>query len=702
MKNPKHVVLLLTVFVLGMCLPLAAQQTRDLMEMSLEELMNLTITTAGKTEEKISDVPASVVVVTRKDIEKYGYQSLSEVLQSVPGLYYTYDYSKQNFGMRGFWTVDALRNIIVLVNDVPQTEGVFGAHFIDNMNIPVEAIDRIEVVRGPMSVMYGTGAFFGAINIKTNMIENDPVSRVSVSYGSENTKQIMARASGKEGDFQYAFNAALYGTDGLNKSLEEMAGPAYAGLTTGGQMEQNNNFFSISGKFKGFFVDVSFTESDNEWLFLMPSFSDGTDTKTATTRFTFGYQNKVSRALTLDARLLYYSFEQAGGFDWLMPNLLGDQVLGNRAYNAEAKLYYNPSPRFGLTAGLNYVSAFGQENKIVFPLLGYNYYLTKLNEGDKWITQSVFAQMDWKISDRFKVVAGARLEQMPEVNMEALDGKCDPADPNFGTTVVMSEYDYSFTDIVFIPRLALLYSPGDAHTIKLMYGKAINRPSFFQLSDFQSSASYKLTPELIHTLELNYIGVFSPKISMDLSFFRNMLDDLLYRTQILVGSDYYSWYANVGEMTTNGVELTINTRPSDKLAVDISGTYQDTKESRPGVEDTVPGFSPKLLGYLNASYFFNKDISLAVTGNYVDAMEAYLDATVDPVARTGDKVDGYFLLGANLRFRNLFGSGLYLNIRGSNLLDTEVRYPNTSNSVFTTKGLIGRGRTILATVGWDI
>jgi outer membrane receptor for ferrienterochelin and colicin len=153
MKNPKHVVLLLTVFVLGMCLPLAAQQTRDLMEMSLEELMNLTITTAGKTEEKISDVPASVVVVTRKDIEKYGYQSLSEVLQSVPGLYYTYDYSKQNFGMRGFWTVDALRNIIVLVNDVPQTEGVFGAHFIDNMNIPVEAIDRIEVVRGPMSVM---------------------------------------------------------------------------------------------------------------------------------------------------------------------------------------------------------------------------------------------------------------------------------------------------------------------------------------------------------------------------------------------------------------------------------------------------------------------------------------------------------------------------------------------------------------------
>jgi outer membrane receptor for ferrienterochelin and colicins len=267
---------------------------------------------------------------------------------------------------------------------------------------------------------------------------------------------------------------------------------------------------------------------------------------------------------------------------------------------------------------------------------------------------------------------------------------------------VMSEYDYSFTDIVFIPRLALLYSPGDAHTIKLMYGKAINRPSFFQLSDFQSSASYKLTPELIHTLELNYIGVFSPKISMDLSFFRNMLDDLLYRTQILVGSDYYSWYANVGEMTTNGVELTINTRPSDKLAVDISGTYQDTKESRPGVEDTVPGFSPKLLGYLNASYFFNKDISLAVTGNYVDAMEAYLDATVDPVARTGDKVDGYFLLGANLRFRNLFGSGLYLNIRGSNLLDTEVRYPNTSNSVFTTKGLIGRGRTILATVGWDI
>ncbi|MCP5107930.1 MAG: TonB-dependent receptor, partial [bacterium] len=238
---------------------------------------------------------------------------------------------------------------------------------------------------------------------------------------------------------------------------------------------------------------------------------------------------------------------------------------------------------------------------------------------------------------------------------------------------------------------------------KILYGQAINRPSFFMNIDLLDFGGAPLKPETIQTIELNYIGQLSPKFSVSFSLFRNMLDQLIYRSQFFVGGTYINYFANVGEMTTNGLELTLTARPSQKLHLEFSATYQDTKDNRPsagGINygDIEVGYSPNFLGYVKAAFSFNKDISLAVTGNYVGAMESYYDDTIG--ARLGDKVDSYFLLGANLRFRNLFGKGFYLNIRGSNLLDQEFFYPTTANNAWATKGFLGRGLSFLVTLGY--
>ena len=63
----------------------------DVADISLEDLLNVEITTAGKRPEKIGEIPASVVLVTREDIEIYGYQTLAEILENIPGLYQTDD-----------------------------------------------------------------------------------------------------------------------------------------------------------------------------------------------------------------------------------------------------------------------------------------------------------------------------------------------------------------------------------------------------------------------------------------------------------------------------------------------------------------------------------------------------------------------------------------------------------------------------------
>jgi hypothetical protein len=361
-------------------------------------------------------------------------------------------------------------------------------------------------------------------------------------------------------------------------------------------------------------------------------------------------------------------------------------------------LFADPSPQFGITLGVNYNRFFDYVDRVDLPLIGLNHSYDRIAEDDAYETFAGFAQLNFSPSKKFKIVAGARLEKVPEFVIESKIGISDPTNPKFGTFTT-TQGTYSQTGIEFIPRVALILTPNEKNSIKLLYGRAINRPSYFQNAGAILAGAPSLEPELIDTFELNYIGALSPKFTMNLSIFRNMLDKLIFRTQVLVGSTYISTFDNVGKMNTTGGELTLTIKPSEKFILELSGMYQDTKDERTGFEDIVPGYSPKFLGYIKASLFLTKDISIAVTGNYVGKMESYYDENLG--ARLGQPVDGYFLLGANLRIRNIGGSGMFLNVRGSNLLDQEFFYPTTSNNnLYAANGTMGKGMSFIVTLGY--
>lgn len=673
----------------------------DVADISLEDLLNVEITTAGKQAERIGEVPASVVVVTREDIEIYGYETLGEILRNIPGLYVIDDYSYLTTGVRGVWTSDPNRNLIILVNDVKQREGLFSGNLLEQINIPPEAIDRIEVVRGPISVIYGTGAFFGAINIKTKQdFQGEQVSQVSVAYGTQKTGRLFARAAGQEGDFTYAFNGTYYDTEGIDADMEKIAGPAYAGVTTKEKLENKEKYFNFSGTFKGFSMDVSYSETRKEDHFLLPPVGDNLFYFTRMARVAFGYEQEFSDKVRANVKFNYSFNRNEYSYDFLIPNLFGEQESGASYYEAEMNLFADPSPQFGITMGVNYSRFFDYVNRIDLPILGLNHYYDRIAEGDAYETLAGFAQLNFSPSKKFKIVAGARIEQVPEFVIESKVGISDPLDPNFGTFIT-TQGTYSQTGIEFIPRVALILTPSAQHSIKLLYGRAINRPSYFQSSGAILAGAPSLEPEIIDTFELNYIGSLSPQFTTNLSVFRNMLDKLIFRTQVLVGGTYISTFSNVGQISTTGAELTLTFKPVEKFTLELSGMYQDTKDEREGFEDIEPGYSPKFLGYVKASLFLAKDISIAVTGTYVDKMYPYYDDTLSPPSYIGQEVDSYFLLGANLRISNIGGSGMFLNVRGSNLLDQEFFYPTTSNNnLFAVNGTIGRGMSVIVTLGY--
>lgn len=322
-----------------------------------------------------------------------------------------------------------------------------------------------------------------------------------------------------------------------------------------------------------------------------------------------------------------------------------------------------------------------------------------LKEGDHVSTRAFFVQAVYRLLDKLSIVAGMRLEQVPAYSLGARLAQ--------GTEFFSSiEGIFDYEKIAFIPRLAVIYSLNEKHVFKFLYGTAINRPSFFQdVNNLYTPGADPLEPEEIHTVEVNYIGAFGRDFLLNISLFHNSLDKLISRVSLLdENGDYYSWSANAGGMNTRGVEVTVNAEPFDNVRLELSGTYQETTDERPEYKTIDVAYSPKFLGYFKASYRTER-LALAVTGTYVGAMETFWDdSIINPDgsrgARIGERTPGYLLMGANVRWEKLFGSGLFLNLRCSNLLDAEVRYPTYTNNAWADRGTLGHRRRFLLTLGY--
>ncbi|QSQ24468.1 TonB-dependent receptor [Pyxidicoccus parkwayensis] len=141
----------------------------SLSELPLEELMQVEIVTPTKQPQTLEQAPAIVSVVTREEIVTWGYRSVAEALEHVPGFYMIRDFVTPNLGVRGLSA--GLRSynrvIKVLVNGQPTTFRADGTNFLGTEFIPMYTIERIEVVRGPASALYGANAYLAVVNVIT-------------------------------------------------------------------------------------------------------------------------------------------------------------------------------------------------------------------------------------------------------------------------------------------------------------------------------------------------------------------------------------------------------------------------------------------------------------------------------------------------------------------------------------------------------
>ena len=164
----------------------AAEPSADLTRLSLEDLMNVQVTSVSKKSEKLSTAPAPVYVISSEDIRRSGATSIPEALRMVPGLQVaTVDAHNWAISARGFNDVFA-NKLLVMVDGRSIYTPLFSGVFWDSRNMMLEDVDHIEVMRGPGGTTWGANAVNGVISITTRSAAETQGTLLSLGAGTEN------------------------------------------------------------------------------------------------------------------------------------------------------------------------------------------------------------------------------------------------------------------------------------------------------------------------------------------------------------------------------------------------------------------------------------------------------------------------------------------------------------------------------------
>ncbi len=161
-----------------------SEQTPDLTQKSLADLMNIEVTSVSKREQKTSQIAAAVFVISREDIDRSGALNIPDLLRMVPGLDVAQiDASKWAISARGF-NGQYSNKLLVLIDGRTVYSPIFAGVFWDSENVPLDSIERIEVIRGPGAAAWGSNAVNGVINIITLSAKDSQGGSFSAGAGN--------------------------------------------------------------------------------------------------------------------------------------------------------------------------------------------------------------------------------------------------------------------------------------------------------------------------------------------------------------------------------------------------------------------------------------------------------------------------------------------------------------------------------------
>ncbi len=593
--------------VLFACLPLYADDGDNpaavLKGLSLEELTSVKVDTvygASKHDQKVNEAPSSVTIITRDEIQKAGYRTLAEILNSVPGLYTRYDRTYEELGIQGFSNPGEYNSDFLLLLDGHRMNVSLTANAaIDRgFAVDVDLIERVEVIRGPGASLYGDNAFFGVINVITRRGRDINGAEASASGGA---------LGSYNGRFSYGAN-----------------------FSNGVDMVISGSYFHSDGNPRLFYQEFDTPANNN-------GNAAHVDSERAGSIFT-----SVSwRDLALEGGVVEHMKQiPTGSFGTVFDDPL-NQVKDTQAFT-DLKFEHQFENDMDLLARIGYdrattIGTYTEDLGLPFTVVNVDNFLSEMLTGDLQLRQTFFEKHTVTLGGQ---IVDHLIDYQRNYNIVPWTSYLDDKRHGFDYALFLQEeyrilnnlifnggvrYDdfYTVGDTVN-PRLSLIYRPVEKTTLKLIYGTAFRAPSPYELyyndgGDTQV-ANPQLKPEKITTEELVVEQQIGKHLSASASGIYNDINNLIETTTIAPGLPNAGLIQvqNLGSATTKGVELAMKGTWAEGLEARASYSFTDARDGLTGArlvnspEDlikldlTYPLYKKKLFATLECLYMSDR------------------------------------------------------------------------------------------------
>jgi iron complex outermembrane receptor protein len=600
------------------------------------------IYTASKHEQKVTEAPSSVSIITAEEIQRYGYRTLAEVLSSVRGMFTTNDRSYAYLGVRGFARPgDYNTRVLLLVDGVRLNDAVYDTGAIGTESvIDIDMIERIEIVRGPSSSLYGTNAFFGVINIITKRGRDLQGPELNGQAGSLETYKGRLSYGDK---FSNGLEVLLSGTYFDSKGHEELYYEVYDDPETNNGIAENcdgDEFVSFFGKvgYKDFTLEGGHVDRDKQFptgayevIFNDPGNYTTDEQGFLSLKYDHTFENQQSLLARVSYNHYYYYGAYVYDYGEDEPDIVtnedyakGDWITGEAQYSV-------PSiEKHHLIFGAEYRNNFRmfQMNQDI-----YGTYLDDEKDSYYW---GLFANDEFQINEKFALNAGVRYDYFE----------------TFGGTTN--------------PRAAVILNPLEKTTIKALYGRAFRAPNAYELYYNDGGESQKpsgdLQPETINTYEFIVEQYLTDQIFGTVNGFFYQIEDLI--TLATDPDDDLLVFENVEEIEAMGAEIGLEGRFGYGVRGRASYAYVETEDKGTG---EVLTNSPKHLAKLNVIAPVVKEMLFAA---------AELQYMSERTTLYDTETDAFVVMNFNVSAQ-LFENKVKASVGVFNLLDEEYFDPGS-------------------------
>ena len=587
------------------------------------------ISIATGTKKAIHLAPSVATVITEDDIKRMGVNSIYEALESVTGIHLypsNLDRMKPNFSIRGIHTSENPQTL-VLINGKRANYEYTGSRW-EQFNVGINLVERIEVIRGPGSAIYGADAYSGVVNIITKGIDSLSGQDFGIKYGSFNTKSTWFNHVESGNALKYSFNAQWQDTQGdksriVNADAMHGFGLGFLSLAPGPldtQLETIDIHTELA--YKGFYAKAWYLKNDGgTGAGAAQALSNRDYEKTKGLTLNTGYKWAQSETLNFDFSAYYQTYDDDTFFMIFPPGMALPRAFNEQGVPTDFTIFTEGVIGQPIAnekyLGVNLISQYTgfEQHKLRFEV-GYrkttaeqeeykNFGLGVLDGTENFkdgtltnVTGTPYIYMfdqerkltflslqdEWKIADDWEFTAGARYDHYSD----------------FGST--------------FNPRLAMVWQTKHNLTTKFLYGAAFRAPSFQELYAVNNPivlGNNKLSPEKIKTYEVS----FDYRINFDWKLLVNVFS---YRAEKMISwlsnGDGTNTAQNASKQSGQGIEIESYWKLSK--SIDLKAGYAWQKSENIESKDTIADAPAKMFD-LSLQWKINESMNLHLDSHWI-------------------------------------------------------------------------------------